>query len=123
MRRKREYVRQREGNKPGRRLARGYNFDSWIVSNKMAPSISLPVSRDKLWDVLCKSASTFVSQGPKGESLYLPLSLTNSRKRRFAAGAREGPFPVTVDPLDAASEHTRWMLLPSTRSSAHLLGS
>ena len=81
------------------------NLDSWIVSNKMAPSISLPVSRDRLWDVLCKSASKFVSQGPKGESLYLPLSLTNSHKRRFAAGALEGPFPVTVDPLDAASEH------------------
>ena len=47
------------------------NLDSWVVSNKMAPSISLPVSRDELWDVLCKSASTFVSQGPKGESLYL----------------------------------------------------
>ena len=71
----------------------------------MAPSISLPVSRDRLWDVMCKSASTFVSQGPKGVSLYLPLSLTNSRKRRFAAGALEGPFPVTVDPLDAASEN------------------
>ena len=86
-------------------IAQLANLDSWIMSNKMAPSISLPVSRDKLWDILCKSASTFVSQGPKGESLYLPLSLTNSRKCRFSAGALEGPFPVTVDALDAASEH------------------
>ena len=85
-------------------IAQLANFDSWVISNKMAPSISLPVSRDRLWEVLCKSASTFVKQGPRGESLYLPMSLTNARKRRFTAGALEGPFPVTIDPLDAAAE-------------------
>ena len=72
------------------------NMDSWVVSNKMAPKISLPESRNKLWDMLCRSASTFVETGPKGEVLYLPISLTNSRKRRFAAGALKGPFPVEV---------------------------
>ena len=70
----------------------------------MAPNISLPETRNKLWEVLCRRASSFVETGPKGEVLYLPLSLTNPRKRRFNAGALEGPFPVKIHLLDQAME-------------------
>ena len=80
------------------------NLDSWLTSNKMAPNVCLPVSRNILWDTLTSSASNFVELGPQGEILYLPISLTNSRKRRFAAGALKGPFPVEVQPLDSAAE-------------------
>ena len=80
------------------------NMDSWVVSNKMAPNISLPETRNKLWEVLCRSASSFVETGPKGEVLYLPMSLTNPRKRRFNAGSLEGPFPVKIYPLDETME-------------------
>ena len=72
------------------------NLDSWLTSNKMAPNVCLPVSRNFLWDTLTSSASNFVELGPHREILYLPISLTNSRKRRFAAGALKGPFPVEV---------------------------
>ena len=80
------------------------NLDSWLTSNKMAPNVCLPVSRNFLWDTLTSSASNFVELGPQGEILYLPISLTNSRKRRFAAGELKGPFPVEVQPLDSAAE-------------------
>ena len=80
------------------------NLDSWHTSNKMAPNVCLPVSRNFLWDTLTSSASNFVDLGPQGEILYLPILLTNSRKRRFAAGALKGPFPVEVQPLDSDAE-------------------
>ena len=76
------------GVNDGPSIAAMANMDSWVVSNKMAPNISLPETRNKLWEVLCRSASSFVETGPKGEVLYLPMSLTNPRKRRFNAGAR-----------------------------------
>ena len=80
------------------------NMDSWVVSNKMAPNISLPGSRNKLWDVLCRSTSTLVETGPKGKVLFLPLSLTNPCKHRFNAGVLQGPLPVTIHPLDQDME-------------------
>ena len=42
--------------------------------------------------------------GPPGEIHYIPVSLTNSRKRRFAAGALKGQLPVTVPQLDSGTE-------------------
>ena len=42
--------------------------------------------------------------GPPGESHYLPVSLTNSCKRRFAAGALKGQLPVIVPQLDSETE-------------------
>ena len=60
----------------------------------------MPVSRNTLWDVICRSASSFVEVGHAGKTLFLPVSLTNLRKRRFAAGALTGELPVLVLPLD-----------------------
>ena len=92
------------GVSDGPSIAAMANMDSWVVSNKMAPNISLPETWNKLWEVLCSSASSFVETVPKGEVLYLPMSLTNPRKRRFNAGALEGPFPVKIRWLDEAIE-------------------
>ena len=80
------------------------NLNSWLTSNKMAPNICLTVSRNLLWDSLTSSASNFVDMGPQGENLYLPVLLTNLRKRRFGARALKGPFPIEVQPLDSAAE-------------------
>ena len=74
------------------------NLDSWLTSNKMAPNICLPVSRNLLWESLTSRASSFVHAGPQGEILYLPVSLTNSHECRFATRALKGPFPVEVQP-------------------------
>ena len=64
----------------------------------------MPVSRNTLWDVICRSASSFVEVGHAGKTLYLPVCLTNLRKRRFAAGALTGELPVLVLPLDGRLE-------------------
>ena len=39
------------------------NLDSWLTSNKMAPNICLPVSRNLLWESLTSSTSSFVDTG------------------------------------------------------------
>ena len=43
-------------------------------------------------------------QPARQNSLPACLSLTNLRKRRFAAGALKGPFPVSIQHLDSCME-------------------
>ena len=57
-------------------------------------NIGLPDSRNALWEVLCTSASDYLEKGPTSAVHYLPLSLTNPRKRRFAAGPSWETFPL-----------------------------
>ena len=80
------------------------NFDSWLSSSKIAANIHLPSSRNIFWESLCSSSSSFVDMGPPGEIHYIPVSLTNSHKRRFAAGALKGQLLVTVPQLDSGTE-------------------
>ena len=72
------------------------NFDSWLSSSKIAANIHLPGSRNIFWESLCSSSSSFMEMGPPGEIHYnyIPVSLTNSRKLRFAAGTLTGQCPA-----------------------------
>ena len=72
------------------------DLDSWILSANLPRNIGLHYSRNKLWEVLCTSASDFLEKGPTNAVHYLPLSLTNPRKCRFAAGALVGNFPTEI---------------------------
>ena len=67
-------------------------------------NIGLPDSRNALWEVLCTSASDYLEKGPTSAVHYLLLSLTNPRKRRFAAGSLAGNFPAEILPLDGDAE-------------------
>ena len=78
--------------------------DSWIMSANLPHKIGLHDSRNGLWEVLCTSASDYLEKGPTSAVHYLPLSLTNPRKRRFAAGSLVGNFPAEILPLDCDAE-------------------
>ena len=74
------------------------------MAANLARNIGLPDSRNALWEVLCTSASDYLEKGPTSAVHYLPLLLTNPRKRRFAAGSLVGNFPAEILPLDGDPE-------------------
>ena len=80
------------------------DLDSWIMSTNLPRNIGLSDSRNLLWETLCSSASDYLEKGPTCAVHYLPLSLTNPRKRRFSAGPLVGNFPVEILPLDCDAE-------------------
>ena len=92
------------GIKNTRTIEQLADLDSWIMSANLPRNIGLHDSRNALWEVLCTSASDYLEKGPTSTVHYLPLSLTNPRKRRFAAGALVGNFPAEIMPLDCDAE-------------------
>ena len=57
-----------------------------------------------LWEVLCTSASDYLEKGPTSQVIYLLLSMTNLRKRRFSARALVRHFPVQILLLESNAE-------------------
>ena len=92
------------GVKNTRTIEQLADLDSWIMSANLQRNIGLPDSRNALWEVLCTSASNYLEKGPTSAVHYLPLTLTNPRKRRFAAGSLVGNFPAEILPLDSDAE-------------------
>ena len=84
------------GVKSTRTIEQLADLDSWIMAANLPRNIGLPDSRNALWEVLCTSASDYLEKGPTSAVHYLPLSLTNPRKRRFAAGSLVGNFPAEI---------------------------
>ena len=80
------------------------NLDAWIMAGKPQDNIVLSTFRADIWETLCSKASDFVGKSPPSRALYLPLSLTNPHKKRFAAGQLKGNFPVEIDALDSTTE-------------------
>ena len=80
------------------------DLDSWILSANLSHNIGLLDSRNMLWEVLCTSASNYLEKGPMNQVYYLPLSMTNLRKRRFSAEVLVGHFPVEILVLDSDAE-------------------
>ena len=92
------------GIKNTRTIEQIADLDSGIMSANLPRNIGFHDSRNMLWEVLCTSASDYLEKGPTSTVHYLPLSLTNPRKRRFAAGALVGNFPAEIMPLDCDAE-------------------
>ena len=57
-----------------------------------------------LCEVLCTSASDYLEKGPTSQVIYLLLSMTNLRKRRFSARALVRHFPVQILLLESNAE-------------------
>ena len=92
------------GVKSMRTIEQLADLDSWIMAANLLRNIGLPERRNPLWEVLCTSASDYLEKGLTSAVHYLPLSLTNPRKRRVAAGSLVGNFPVEILPLDGDAE-------------------
>ena len=75
------------------------DLDSWLLNSGLGPNIVLPCSRNQFWDQAANCES-FVNSGPR--TLFMPISLRNSRKSRtLSAGIA---LPASISPFDEAEE-------------------
>ena len=90
------------------------DIDSWILSSQLPPNLSLPVTRNLVWDkVKCDNPTTAgaATAVVTAHSLDMPISIRHPRKTRTLIGT-----PVDPPPPRRHSAH-----LSSDREGNHLL--
>ena len=98
------------------------NLNSCLVSNISAPNICLPNCGNQLWRCSAIQRQHFCGHWPNGgNSLSMPVSLTNWDKRRFAAGMLRGPYMVSIQPLDSCMESEIITALTKELNDSHCL--
>jgi hypothetical protein len=75
-----------------------YDLDAWLHSGIVGIMLSLPLTREKFWEIV-KIESSMVSTSNTAErTLFLPETISNSPKIRTVSGSVEGLLPGEITP-------------------------
>jgi hypothetical protein len=81
-----------------------YDLDAWLRSGIVGTMLSLPLTREKFWEIV-KIESGMVSTSNTAErTLFLPETISNSHKIRTVSGSVEGLLPGKITPLSESNE-------------------
>ena len=98
-------------------------LDSWILSSQLPPNLSLPSTRNKVWEKIkadnqaASSADTSVGE----RSLDLPLSIRHPRKARTVIPAPVESLPASIASVSIATELEITASLVSELNTLHCL--
>ena len=79
-------------------------LDSWILSGKMADSMTLAATRNLLWEQIKKDSTILAAAGTSFGICELPVNFRNLRKFRFELASTVFPLPAKITPISAGSE-------------------
>ena len=99
-----------------------FNLDSWILSGKMADSMTLAATRNLLWEQIKKDSTILAAASTSYGICELPVNYLNPRKFRFDMSSTVGPLPATIWPISADSNNIVIHKLVSELNSLHCKG-
>ena len=82
------------------------DLDSWLLSSQLPSNVSLPSTRNLVWDkIKADNPAIGASSIAVNElSMDLPLSVLHPRKARTVIPTPTDPLPGSIAPLSLASE-------------------
>jgi hypothetical protein len=81
-----------------------YDLDAWLRSSIVGAMLSLPLTREKFWQVVRWESERLATASTAERTLFLPEAINNSHKIRTISGSVEGLLPATIEPLTEQSE-------------------
>jgi hypothetical protein len=81
-----------------------YDLDSWLRSGIVGNMLSLPVTREKLWNIIGRECKRWADNATGERSLFMPENFTNSHKIRTISGSVGESLPAEIEPLSERGE-------------------
>jgi hypothetical protein len=83
-----------------------YDLDAWLRSGIVGTMLSLPLTREKFWEIVKAESSKVSTTNTAERRLFLPETISNSHKSRTVSGSVEGLLPSDIASLSEANEKT-----------------
>jgi hypothetical protein len=81
-----------------------YDLDAWLRSGIVGSILSLPLTREKFWQIVRIESERMAAASTAERTLFLPEAINNSHKIRTVSGSVEGVLPATLAPLSEEGE-------------------
>jgi hypothetical protein len=85
-----------------------YDLDAWLRSGIVGAMLSLPLTREKFWQVVRWESERLATASTVERTLFLLEAINNSHKIRTISGSVEGLLPASMEPLTEEIEKKNW---------------